>query len=214
MQAKNIRRKTIQENSDSIKHNQIQKTKEDKKYSSNTEVPQIDFISKIIDKDYLKMIRNKKEDYEQYVPDPHLEIGNSKIFVVVRKRPLSKKEQLNGEIDNISVNNPTVTVHECKIKVDGITKYLEDHQFYFDNTFAENETTQEIYDCTVGPMIEMVLNKGIVTCFAYGQTGSGKTYTMKGIQNLAIDHSFEECKNIYGEENNLSFYISFFEIYG
>jgi kinesin family protein 2/24 len=37
---------------------------------------------------------------------------------------------------------------------------------------------------------------------------------MKGIQNLAIDHLFEELRNKYGEENNLSFYISFFEIYG
>ena len=60
----------------------------------------------------------------------------------------------------------------------------------------------------------MKLNKGIVTCFAYGQTGSGKTYTMKGIENLAINHLFEECQNMYGENNNLSFYISFFEIYG
>ena len=217
MQNKNIRRKTIQDDSDLLKRNQIQKTKEDKKFSSNTDTPQVEYPlnpTKIIDKDYLRMIRNKKEDFEQYEPDSHVEIGNSKIFVVVRKRPLSKKEQMNGEIDNISVINPRVTVHECKIKVDGITKYLEDHQFYFDNTFGENETTQEIYDYTVGPMIEMVLNKGIVTCFAYGQTGSGKTYTMKGIQNLAIDNIFEECKNIYGQDNNLSFYISFFEIYG
>jgi kinesin family protein 2/24 len=217
MQPKNIRRKTIQEDSDLLKRNQMQKTKEDKKFSSNTDTPQVEYPlnpTKIIDKDYLRMIRNKKEDFDQYEPDSHAEIGNSKIFVVVRKRPLSKKEQMNGEIDNISVINPRVTVHECKIKVDGITKYLEDHQFYFDNTFGENETTQEIYDYTVGPMIEMVLNKGIVTCFAYGQTGSGKTYTMKGIQNLAIDNIFEECKNIYGQENNLSFYISFFEIYG
>ena len=217
MQNKNIRRKTIQDDSDLLKRNQIPKTKEDKKFSSNTDTPQVEYPlnpTKIIDKDYLRMIRNKKEDFEQYEPDSHVEIGNSKIFVVVRKRPLSKKEQMNGEIDNISVINPRVTVHECKIKVDGITKYLEDHQFYFDNTFGENETTQEIYDYTVGPMIEMVLNKGIVTCFAYGQTGSGKTYTMKGIQNLAIDNIFEECKNIYGQDNNLSFYISFFEIYG
>ena len=36
------------------------------------------------------MIRNKKADFEQYEPDPHTEVGNSKIFVVVRKRPLSK----------------------------------------------------------------------------------------------------------------------------
>ena len=208
MQQKNTRKKAFQDDSDLIKR------KEDKKYSSNTDIPIVEPSSKLIDKDYLKMIRNKKAAFEQYEPDPHIEVGNSKIFVVVRKRPLSKKEQLNGEIDNISCNNPKITVHECKIKVDGITKYLEDHHFYFDNTFAENESTQEIYDYTVGPMIEMVLNRGIVTCFAYGQTGSGKTYTMKGIQNLAIDHLFEECRNSYGDENNLSFYISFFEIYG
>jgi len=181
--------------------------------SSSTDIPMVEPAIKL-DKDYLKMIRNKKADLEDYEPDPHVEVGNSKIFVVVRKRPLSKKEQANGEIDNITCLNPKITVHECKIKVDGITKYLEDHHFYFDNTFAENESTQEIYDYTVGPMIEMVLNKGIVTCFAYGQTGSGKTYTMKGIENLAINHLFEECQNMYGENNNLSFYISFFEIYG
>ena len=181
--------------------------------SSSNDIPMVEPVIKL-DKDYLKMIRNKKADLEDYEPDPHIEVGNSKIFVVVRKRPLSKKEQANGEIDNITCLNPKVTVHECKIKVDGITKYLEDHHFYFDNTFAENESTQEIYDYTVGPMIEMVLNKGIVTCFAYGQTGSGKTYTMKGIENLAINHLFEECQNMYGENNNLSFYISFFEIYG
>ena len=215
MQPKNAKRKTFQDDTELLKHNQNnQKQKEDKKFASNTDTPYIEPSSKLMDKDYLKMIRNKKADFSQYEPDPHIEIGNSKIFVVVRKRPLSKKEQLNGEIDNISCNNPSITVHECKIKVDGITKYLEDHQFYFDNTFSENETTQEIYDYTVGPMIEMVLNRGIVTCFAYGQTGSGKTFTMKGIQNLAIDNLFDECKNMYGEDNNLSFYISFFEIYG
>ena len=208
MQPKNIRRKTLQDESELLKLNQ------EKKFASNTVTPQVDVPSKLIDKDYQKMIRNKKADLEDYEPDPHVEVGNSKIFVVVRKRPISKKEQLNGEIDNITCLNPKITVHECKIKIDGITKYLEDHHFYFDNTFSENESTQEIYDYTVGPMIEMVLNKGIVTCFAYGQTGSGKTYTMKGIENLAINHLFEECQNIYGEEHNLSFYISFFEIYG
>ena len=208
MQPKNFRRKTLQDESELLKLNQ------EKKFASNTVTPQVDAPSKLIDKDYQKMIRNKKADLEDYEPDPHVEMGNSKIFVVVRKRPISKKEQLNGEIDNITCLNPKITVHECKIKIDGITKYIEDHHFYFDNTFSENESTQEIYDYTVGPMIEMVLNKGIVTCFAYGQTGSGKTYTMKGIENLAINHLFEECQNIYGEEHNLSFYISFFEIYG
>ena len=80
------------------------------------------------------------------------------------------------------------------MKIDGITKYLDDNEFYFDNTFGENETTEDVYKYSVYPMINLVLNKGIVTCFAYGQTGSGKTYTMKGIQNLAIDSLFTELK--------------------
>jgi len=37
----------------------------------------------------------------------------------------------------------------------------------------------------------IVQQLGNVTVFAYGQTGSGKTYTMKGIQNLAIETMFE-----------------------
>ena len=164
-----------------------------------------------MDKDYERMIRNKKADIYAYQPEEHTDIDNSKIFVVVRKRPLSKKEIANGEIDCISCLNPKITVHECKIKIDGITKYLEDHEFFFDNTFNENETTEEIYDYTISPMINLVLKKGIVTCFAYGQTGSGKTYTMKGIESLAIDSLFKEIK---GTNKKYEFFISFFEIYG
>lgn len=84
----------------------------------------------------------------------------------------------NGEIDCVSVVNPRMYIHECKIQIDGITKYLEDHEFYFDNSFGENNTTEEVYQYTLSSMINFVLNQGIVTCFAYGQTGSGKTYTM------------------------------------
>jgi kinesin family protein 2/24 len=96
----------------------------------------------------------------------------------VRKRPIFKKELLNGEIDCVSTINPKIYVHECKIKVDGITKYIEDHEFYFDNSFSDRETTDDVYNFTIKPTINMILNKGIITCFAYGQTGSGKTFTM------------------------------------
>ena len=164
-----------------------------------------------MDKDYERMIRMKRADIYSSEPEPHTSIDNSKIFVIVRKGPLSKKEINNGEIDCISCLNPKVVVHECKIKIDGITKYLEDHEFYFDNTFSENENTEEIYGYTIEPMINLVLKKGIVTCFAYGQTGSGKTYTMKGIQNLAIESLFQESQKI---KKKFEFYISFFEIYG
>jgi kinesin family protein 2/24 len=55
------------------------------------------------------------------------------------------------------------------------------------------------------------MNRGIVTCFAYGQTGSGKTYTMKGIQNQAIESLYRAAM---GSGRRFEFYISFFEIYG
>ena len=202
--------KSVQDEIDNMK-----KRRDERKIKENRKIALAnnnhEFIGKAMDKDYEKMIRNKKADIYSYEPEPHYDIDNSKIFVVVRKRPLSKKETSNGEIDCISCLNPKVIVHECKIKIDGITKYLEDHEFYFDNTFNESETTEEIYDFTIGPMINLVLKKGIVTCFAYGQTGSGKTYTMKGIENLAIESLFQETKKF---NKKFEFYISFFEIYG
>ncbi len=78
----------------------------------------------------------------------------------------------------MSAINPKIYIHECKLKIDGITKFIEDNDFYFDNVFADSAPTEELYRYSVFPTINMILNRGIVTCFAYGQTGSGKTYTM------------------------------------
>ena len=61
------------------------------------------------------------------------------LAVCVRKRPIFKKEEQGGEIDSISCANPQIKVHEPKYKVDGITKYVENHTFTFDNTFNEQE---------------------------------------------------------------------------
>jgi len=46
------------------------------------------------------------------------------ICVCVRKRPLFEKEVNAGEIDAVSCFNPHIQVHEPKIKVDGISKYI------------------------------------------------------------------------------------------
>ena len=160
---------------------------------------------------FSKMMAKKKEAISKNKPLKHIDSEDSKIFVVVRKRPIFQKEINNGEIDCISVVNPRVYIHECKIQIDGITKYLEDHEFYFDNTFGEDDQTEDVYKYTIAPMISLTLNQGIVTCFAYGQTGSGKTYTMKGIETLAIDALYDQNSKM---GDKFDFYISFFEIYG
>lgn len=71
-----------------------------------------------------------------------------------------------------------MTVHECKYRVDGITKYVDNHSFYFDNTFSAAESNADLYNYSVRPIIDLAFSQGIVTVFAYGQTGSGKTFTM------------------------------------
>ena len=163
------------------------------------------------DQKFLKMITQKKSNlFKSNFPEPPIDSSDSKIFVVVRKRPIFQKEINNGEIDCISVINPRVYIHECKIQIDGITKYLEDHEFYFDATFGEDSKNYDIYNITLYPMINLVLNQGIVTCFAYGQTGSGKTFTMNALEKEAIDDLFSESEKM---GNPFDFYVSFFEIY-
>ena len=67
------------------------------------------------------------------------------LCVCVRKRPLFDKEYQTGEMDCVSASNPRCVVHECKFKVDGITKFIEDTDFKFDNVFNEQEGSEDVY---------------------------------------------------------------------
>lgn len=68
----------------------------------------------------------------------------------------------------MSAANPKIRVHECKFRVDGITKYVENHDFIFDNAYHEKESNKDVYKSAIQPNIHFPFNKGIVTCFAYG----------------------------------------------
>jgi hypothetical protein len=56
-----------------------------------------------------------------------------------------------------------VIVHDCKLKVDGIHKYLDNTAFQFDHTFHEENTTEEVYLCAVQPLIDFVIKVFIHT---------------------------------------------------
>ena len=172
-------------------------------------IPKLDY-----DFDYL--IHQKKEEVENVPPSPHSTSEGAKIYVCVRKRPIFDKEIQNGEIDCVSAINPKVCIYDCRLKIDGYTKYIDTNDFYFDNVFHENEDTDLLFDCSVKPSLDILLKGGVVTCFAYGQTGSGKTFTMKGIENSAIETIFEDFENLKKTKKmnkNFKFFISFFEIY-
>jgi len=115
----------------------------------------------------------------------------------------------------ISVVNPKIYVHDCKYKVDGVTKTIENTEFKFDNAFSEFETNEELYFYQVRPILDLIFNQGIVTIFAYGQTGSGKTYTMNGIQGIAVKDLFERGINYWeNDQRNFTVTVSMYEIYG
>lgn len=67
------------------------------------------------------------------------------ICVCVRKRPLFEKETLNGEIDVVTVSNPKIFMHNPQHKVDGITKYIQNSDFNFDNAYSEAEDHRPLY---------------------------------------------------------------------
>ncbi|EGR29344.1 kinesin motor domain protein [Ichthyophthirius multifiliis] len=141
-------------------------------------------------------------------PLSHQFIQQTKLTVIVRKRPISQKEEEEGEIDSVSCSNPIIRIHEPKYKIDGITKYVENHDFQFDNAFSENQTTDDIYKYSLQPIINTIFQNGVVTCFAYGQTGSGKTFTMKELQKNYVSDIFKN------KGNSFDIFISFYEIYG
>lgn len=98
----------------------------------------------------------------------HIPADQLKINVCIKKRPIFQQELASGEIDIVSVSNPRVIVHDCKFKVDGITKFIDNQSFEFDNTFSQLESNEELYRFSVDPILDLVFNTGTITIFAYG----------------------------------------------
>ena len=147
-----------------------------------------------------------------------------RIRVVVRKRPLNKKETATNQEDIVTMDRDAsgdpegtglsagqLTLWEPRQKVD-LTQYTEKHEFLFDDVYPEDVDNDEIYRTTVHPLIGTIFNRCKVTCFAYGQTGSGKTYTMSPLPTRAAGEILAELAQPYNE--GLVLWVSFFEIYG
>nr|UPW27182.1 kinesin-like protein KIN-13A [Allium cepa] len=138
----------------------------------------------------------------------------AKIKVVVRKRPLNKKELLRKEDDIVTVHDSSyLTVYEPKLKVD-LTAYVEQHEFCFDAILDENVSNDEVYHQTVEPIIPTIFERTKATCFAYGQTGSGKTYTMQPLPLRAAGDIVRLLQQPVYRDQKYKLWLSYFEIYG
>jgi len=132
-----------------------------------------------------------REANDQLYQD-QLKVGNldneyeeeMRIRVVVRKRPMSRKEA--AQDDDADVIHPMqyndygrVLVYQPKTRVD-LTREVETLPFAFDNVFEQDANNCHIYDDTIKNLIPGVFEGRWASVFAYGQTGSGKTFTMMG----------------------------------
>ncbi|KAJ9190157.1 hypothetical protein P3X46_001385 [Hevea brasiliensis] len=149
---------------------------------------------------------------KSFAADKEKNSSVAKIKVVVRKRPLNKKELAKNEEDIVETHSNSVTVHETKLKVD-LTEYVEKHEFVFDAVLNEEVSNDEVYRETVEPIVPIIFERTKATCFAYGQTGSGKTYTMKPLPLKASRDILRLMHHTYRNQG-FQLFVSFFEIYG
>jgi kinesin family member 2/24 len=98
-----------------------------------------------------------------------------------------------------------------------LTKYIEEHQFTFDNVFEADRDNYDLYEECVKPLVSETFKRATTTCFAYGQTGSGKTYTMMGTRDGSVSgmytlasYDIMELLNAY---EGLELSVCFYEIY-
>ncbi|TRY84469.1 hypothetical protein DNTS_035823 [Danionella cerebrum] len=99
------------------------------------------------------------------------------VKVVVRCRPLNRKEESSGyeDIVQMDVKLGQVALRSPKAGPGELLK-----TFTFDAVYDACSKQSDLYDETVRPLIDSVLRGFNGTIFAYGQTGTGKTYTMQG----------------------------------
>ncbi|KAM3602434.1 uncharacterized protein V6R79_004054 [Siganus canaliculatus] len=145
--------------------------------------------------------------------------NSESVKVVVRCRPLNRKEESSGpaggivqmdlRLGQVILRNPRASPTEPQ------------KTFTFDAVYDANSKQRDLYDESVRPLIDSVLAGFNGTIFAYGQTGTGKTYTMqgawmdpekRGVIPNAFDHIFTHISRSQSDRQYLV-RASYLEIY-
>ena len=103
--------------------------------------------------------------------------GSECVQVMVRVRPLNKKEKNNGSTNVLKVEreNGEITIRKPNSNSRDTSKC-----FTYDAVFPPEVTQESVYEESGFHIVESVSEGFNGTIFAYGQTGCGKTYTMMG----------------------------------
>ncbi|GJN36240.1 hypothetical protein PR202_gb25082 [Eleusine coracana subsp. coracana] len=98
------------------------------------------------------------------------------VQVILRCRPLSDEETKSNTPVVISCNERRREVAATQI----IANKQIDRTFAFDKVFGPSSKQKDLFEQSISPIVNEVLEGYNCTIFAYGQTGTGKTYTMEG----------------------------------
>ncbi|NXN36061.1 KIF3C protein, partial [Rhinoptilus africanus] len=130
--------------------------------------------------------------------------GCEALKVVARCRPMSRREEAAGyervlELDvklgQVSIRNPRAAPGELP------------KTFTFDAVYDASSKQADLYDETVRPLIDSVLQGFNGTIFAYGQTGTGK----RGIIPISFEHIFTHISRSQNQQYLVR--ASYLEIY-
>ena len=161
------------------------------------------------------------------------EIQNTKLEpfkVCVRIRPFLPKEIPNYNNENQEKNiiprsifshkDNILTVQDLRFEI------RNEKIFFFDQIFDEENNNKDVFDKSIKPMIDNLIEGYNSTILAYGITGTGKTHTIfgdyndenteKGIVINAINYLFDQIncfKQKSENEKNYIVKVSYLEIY-
>ncbi|KAJ0962908.1 hypothetical protein J5N97_028030 [Dioscorea zingiberensis] len=134
-------------------------------------------------------------------------VKEEKIFVTVRVRPLSKKEQALKD----QVAWDCLEDHTIVFKAPSQDRSISSASYSFDKVFGPTCLTETVYEEGAKDVALSALTGINATIFAYGQTSSGKTYTMRGVTESAVNDIYKHICNT--SERHFTIKISALEIY-
>uniref|UniRef100_A0A8C3R198 Kinesin family member 13B n=1 Tax=Cyanoderma ruficeps TaxID=181631 RepID=A0A8C3R198_9PASS len=154
-------------------------------------------------------------------------MGDSKVKVAVRVRPMNRRELDLHTKCVVDVDANKVILHPVNTnlsKGDARTHpkvFAYDHCFWsMDESVKEKYAGQDVVFKCLGENILQNAFEGYNACiFAYGQTGSGKSYTMMGTADQPgliprlCSGLFERAQKEENEEQSFKVEVSYMEIY-
>ncbi|KAI4721350.1 kinesin-domain-containing protein [Aureobasidium sp. EXF-10727] len=141
-------------------------------------------------------------------------MASNSIKVVARFRPQNKVELASGGTPIVQFESPDT----CNVQ----SRDGGGGAFTFDRVFDMGCRQSDVFDFSIRPTVDDILNGYNGTVFAYGQTGAGKSYTMMGSDIGSPDHkgvipriTEQIFASIMASESNIEYTVrvSYMEIY-